>query len=153
MTTILPMLKEFLPAGTVASTDLPWIPSDTPGKSAKPLRFLDDGRGFVELLLMQPGCVMPLHRHSGEVHAYNLSGQRKLCTGELIGPGDYVHEPAGNTDWWKIVGDDPMLALVVVYGQVDFLHADGSLRYSVDAHTQRAGYERHCREHGLQIRL
>ncbi len=153
MTTMPPMLQDFLPAAAVASAELPWIPSDTAGKSARPLRFLDDNRGFVELLLMQPGCVMPLHRHSGEVHAYNLSGQRKLCTGELIGPGDYVHEPAGNTDWWKIVGDEPMLALVVVYGRVEFLHGDGRVRHTVDALTQRADYERHCQARGLPVLL
>jgi quercetin dioxygenase-like cupin family protein len=49
-------------------------------------------RGFVELLRFEPRSFSPLHRHTGEVHAFNLEGSRKLCTGELIGPGDYVYE-------------------------------------------------------------
>lgn len=78
------------------------MPTSTPDKSSSPLRFFADDRGFVELPRMEPGVVMPLHRHTGEIHAYNLGGTRKLCTGELIGPGDYVYEPPGNEDWWKI---------------------------------------------------
>ena len=108
-------LRGLLPSRFVGADDLPWIPSSTPGKWAKPLRFLGD-RGFVELLRMDPGVVIPLHRHTGEVHVLNLAGHRQLCTGETIGPGDYVHEPAGHVDWWKAVGDVQVIALAVVMG-------------------------------------
>lgn len=145
-------LRDYLPARISASADLPWIPSSTAGKYAKPLRFFADDRGFVELLRMDPGVAMPLHRHSGEIHAYNLSGTRQLCTGELIGPGDYVFEPPGNVDWWKIVGDEPMLALVVVMGTVEFIGPGDSVRLRVTAATQRAEYERYCREHRWPVR-
>lgn len=144
-------LHAYLPARCVADHDTPWIPSGTPGKSAKPLRFLADNRGFVELLRMEPGVVMPLHRHSGEIHAYNLSGSRRLCTGEVIGPGGYVYEPPGNVDWWKVVGDEPLLALVVVMGEVDFLRADGSVCGHASAATQRRDYEAWCRGQGLPV--
>jgi quercetin dioxygenase-like cupin family protein len=144
-------LHEYLPARFSNTADLPWIPSSTPGKSAKPLRFMADERGFVELLRMEPGVVMPLHRHSGEIHAYNLVGSRQLCTGEVIGPGDYVYEPPGNTDWWKIVGDETMIALVVVMGTVEFLGPGGTVRGRASAATQLAEYERHCRQHGLPV--
>jgi 2,4'-dihydroxyacetophenone dioxygenase len=100
---------------------------------------------------MEPGVVMPLHRHSGEIHAYNLMGTRKLCTGELIGPGDYVYEPPGNTDWWKIVGDEPMLALVIVMGTVEFLGPGGVVTARATSSTQLADYQRHCREHGWVV--
>ncbi|GAA0706196.1 cupin domain-containing protein [Dokdonella soli] len=144
-------LRAHLPARLGSTADLPWIPSATPGKSSKPLRFLAEDRGFVELLRMAPGIVMPLHRHTGEIHAYNLSGSRKLCTGEVIGPGDYVYEPPGTIDWWKIVGDEPMVALVVVMGTVEFLGPDGIVRASASASTQLADYHRYCREHGLPV--
>ena len=142
---------QYLPARFTTSAQLPWIASATPGKSAKPLRFLAGDRGFVELLRMEPGVAMPLHRHSGENHASNLSGQRQLCTGEVIGPGDYVYEPPGNTDWWKIVGDETMVALVVVMGTVDFLGPGGVVRATASAATQREEYERYCRDHGLPM--
>lgn len=146
-----PRLYEYL----LACLDTPparhWVPSSTPGKSSRPLRFLRDDRGFVELLRMEPGVVMPLHRHTGEVHAYNLAGTRKLCTGEVIGPGDYVHEPSGNVDWWKIIGDEPMLALVIVMGEVEFLGPDQTVTGRASAATQRAAYARYCDEHGLAM--
>lgn len=52
--------------------------------------------------------------------------QPQRVTGELIGHGDYVYEPEGNADWWRLVGNETMTALVVVCGQVDFLAADGT---------------------------
>lgn len=142
----------YLPARYGAHAELPWIPSATPGKSSKPLRFFADERGFVELLRMAPGVTMPLHRHTGEIHAYNLSGSRRLCTGEVIGPGDYVYEPPGNTDWWQVVGEEPLVALVVVMGAVEFLDADGAVCARASATTQLAEYQRHCRELGLPVR-
>ncbi len=151
MTTPLDASGAYLPARIATRSDSPWVPSDTPGKSARLLRFLPGDEGFVELLRMEPGVAMPLHRHTGEIHAYNLSGSRKLCTGEVIGPGDYVYEPAGNTDWWRIVGDETMVALVVVRANVEFLAADGSVRYVANAGTQRAELVRYCRDHGLPV--
>jgi quercetin dioxygenase-like cupin family protein len=129
---------------------LPWIPAETRGKWAKPLRFLGE-RGFVELLRMTPGTVMPLHRHTGEVHVHQLTGQRQLCSGEVQGPGDYVYEPMGHVDSWKIVGDEDMVAFAVVYGDVEFIGPGGEVCGVANVHTQRAGYERYCAEHGLEV--
>jgi 2,4'-dihydroxyacetophenone dioxygenase len=144
-------LSQFMPAQVSATAKLPWVPSATLGKSAKLLRLLPDDRGFVELLRMEPGVVMPLHRHTGEIHAYNLSGSRQLCTGEIVGAGDYVYEPNGNTDWWKIVGDETMLALVVVIGKVEFLDAQGRVTATANAASQRAELERHCARMDLPV--
>ena len=151
MTTAPSALQQYLPARVSTTAGLPWIPSSTPGKTAKPLRFLRNGSGFVELLRMEPGVLMPLHRHSGEIHAYNLSGSRQLCTGEIIGPGDYVYEPPGNTDWWKIVGNEPLVALVVVMGEVEFLGPGGVVTGRADATTQLTEYRRYCAAQGLKM--
>jgi len=151
MTSTSDRIHHYLPARFSTASTQQWIPSSIAGKSSSPLRFFAGERGFVELLRMEPGVVMPLHRHTGEIHAYNLTGMRKLCTGEVIGPGDYVYEPPGNTDWWKIVGNEPMLALVIVMGVVEFLGTGGAVIGRASASTQLADYERHCREHGLEI--
>lgn len=151
MTTSSTRLHDYLPARFNTAAERQWIPSATVGKSSSPLRFFADDRGFVELLRMEPGVVMPLHRHTGEIHAYNLTGMRKLCTGELIGPGDYVYETPGNTDWWKIVGDEPMLALVIVVGTVEFLGPGGVVTGRASASTQLAEYERYCSANGLTV--
>ena len=149
-------MSSFLPLHMLLPKDLavdaaPWIPSSVPGKSSRPLRFLDSDRGFVELLRMEPGVTMPLHRHTGEVHVYQLSGSRQLGSGELVGPGDYAYEPAGNVDEWWIVGDEAMVALVVVMGDVEFLAADGTVCARANARTQWQAYRDFCTQQGLPL--
>ena len=144
-------MHAFLPARFTTEEDTPWVPSGMPGKASRPLRFLAGDRGFVELLRMEPGTVMPLHRHTGEIHAFNLRGSRQLCTGERIDAGGYVYEPAGQSDWWKVIGCEPLLALVVVMGEVEFLDADGHIHARASAATQRTAYERHCHALGLPV--
>lgn len=136
-------LPEFLSARTLADRAAPWVPISE-GKWFKPLRFLSNNRGFVELLRLDPGEASPLHRHTGEVHAFNLEGSRQLCTGELIGPGDYVYEPAGNIDSWKVVGDTPLVVLVVVMGTVEFLGFDMAVTARLTADTLMEMYNRYC---------
>lgn len=132
--------------------DLPWVPSPVPGKSSRPLRFLRDNRGFAELLRMEPGVAMPPHRHTGETHAFNLSGSRRLDTGEVVGPGDYVYEPAGNIDSWEVVGDEPLVALVVVMGEVEDLAPDGSVRGIANTESRRREYADYCLGQGIAMR-
>jgi quercetin dioxygenase-like cupin family protein len=142
---------KLLPARAVGQDTVPWVPL-SPGKWFKPLRFLRDDRGFVELLKLDPGQEIPLHRHTGEVHALNLEGSRQLCTGEVIGPGDYVYEPAGNTDSWKVVGDVPLVVLVTATGAVEYLDANGAVAKRYTAQTLMDLYHEHCRSRGIGIR-
>lgn len=144
------LISTLIPARSAATDATPWVPLG-PGKAYKPLRFLRDDRGFVELLRLEPGEEIPLHRHTGEVHAFNLQGSRELCTGELIGPGGYVYEPAGNVDSWKVVGDTPLVVLVVVMGAVEYLGSDGTVTGRYTASRLLETYQRHCAANGLEV--
>ena len=74
----------FEPARPLDTEGMPWIPAG-PGRAFRPLRFAGDG--WSELMRPEP-AVRPLHRHNGDVHAFNLSGAREiLATGERVGPG------------------------------------------------------------------
>src|SRR5262249_3683650 len=78
------------PAWPLDADALPWIATG-PGKSFRPLRF--GANGWSELMRLEPGSGVPLHRHTGDVHAFNLSGTRKIYgTSELVGAGCYVYE-------------------------------------------------------------
>lgn len=145
-TTALPLSEG--PASLTADADTPWIPLG-PGRAFKPIRFMKGDRGYVALMSVDPGTTIPPHRHTGEVHAYMLSGERELSTGERVGPGDYVFEPAGNTDWWTAVGDTPAIVLIVVHGSVEYLAADGSVAQRFSGATQEAAYRAHCARLGL----
>ena len=143
-------ISSFIQSRTVGADDTPWVPLSA-GKAFKPLRFLRDDRGFVELLRLQPGEEIALHRHTGEVHAFNLQGSRELCTGETVGPGGYVYEPAGNVDSWKVVGDTPLIVFLAVMGAVEYLDADGAVTSCYTASRLREIYCRHCEANQIHV--
>lgn len=140
-----------LVSGASSSDEELWIPEGA-GKWSRPLRFLAGGRGWVELMRLDPGTRLGLHRHTGEVHAFNLQGLRRLCTGEIVGPGDYVHERAGNVDWWEAIGDTPLVLFVVVMGEVAYLDEGGGVRQRITTTDRIADYLRYCQEREIQPR-
>jgi quercetin dioxygenase-like cupin family protein len=128
---------------------LPWIPLG-PGESFKPLRFLARDRGRALLLRLEPGVVVPRHRHLGEVHALNLSGRREILgSGAIVGPGDYVYEPAGNVDSWRALGDEPVVVHIVAYAPMEYLDEHGAVLRRDGPGSLRDAYLRHCAAHGL----
>jgi quercetin dioxygenase-like cupin family protein len=129
---------------------LPWIPLG-PGESFKPLRFMPNGRAL--LLRLEPGTVVPRHRHLGEVHGFNLSGTRLLLdTDETVGPGHYVYEPAGNVDSWMAVGDEPVVVYIVSFGAMEYLGEDGQVLRRDTPSSLHETYLRFCSENGLAPR-
>ena len=93
---------------------------------------------------------LPMHRHTGEVHAFNLAGTREIFgTGERVGPGNYVYEPAGTIDGWAAIGDEPCVVHIKVTGTIEYLGENGQVIDSVNAGTQRALYLNWCREHAV----
>jgi hypothetical protein len=138
----------FEPARPLDTGSMPWIPTG-PGKAFHPLRFAADG--WSELMRLEPGSAVPLHHHTGEVHAFNLAGAREIFgTGERVGPGNYVYEPAGTIDGWAAVGDEPCVIHITVAGVIEYLGEDGQVTETVSAATQRGIYLPWCRGHGVR---
>ncbi|MES2938553.1 MAG: cupin domain-containing protein [Pseudomonadota bacterium] len=129
------------PQGLLAG---PWL-ADGPGKHSRVLDILPQGQGWVELMKLAPGTRIPLHRHTGEVHAYNLQGSRVLSDGRTIRQGEYVFEPSGNVDWWEASGEQELVVFVVVKGTVEYLRADGTVDRVITGET----IQRLCDEHAL----
>ncbi|WP_043709453.1 cupin domain-containing protein [Corallococcus macrosporus] len=126
-----------------------WIPMGPPGLSFKPLRFFRDGSGWMYLFRLEPGTIIPRHRHTGEVHGYNLSGTRELLdTGEVIGPGGYVYEPPGNVDSWRVTGAAPAVLLITVRGAIEYLAEDGQVSKRVTSEDRLQTYRRWCEANG-----
>jgi 2,4'-dihydroxyacetophenone dioxygenase len=137
---------------TVAdTTKLDWIPL-SPGLSFKPLTYLPGGTGYQILLKIEPGTLIPLHRHTGEIHAFNLSGRRLLIEDQrVVEPGNYVYEPAGNVDSWKAVGDEPCVVHVEVNGRIEYLGPDGQVTRFADAGTSLKTYLDWCAKTGTPV--
>lgn len=128
---------------------IPWIPLG-PGESFKPLRFLSNDRGRVLLLRLDPGTIVPRHRHLGEVHGFNIAGSRKLIeTDEIVGPGAYVYEPAGNVDSWMAVGDEPVIVHITSFGAMEYLGQNDEVLRRDTASSLYQIYLRYCEEHNL----
>lgn len=126
----------------VDSAALPWVPI-SPGFQFKLLRATSDDDTWIELLRLEPGTVIPRHRHTGEVHALTLAGHRKLLdTGEIVGPGGYVYEPPGNTDSWMAVGDEPLIVFVTLRGAIEYVDDHGNVVRRSTATTAAEAYRR-----------
>jgi hypothetical protein len=120
-----------------------WVPLRE-GLSLRPLYFADDG--YAGQLRIEPGVLIPRHRHTGHVHAYNLAGSRELIeTGEIAGPGTYVYEPPGNVDSWRCVGEVPCIVHLSLTGCIEYLDDRGAVREVSSTRTAREAYVRWCR--------
>ena len=95
--------------------------------------------------------MVPPHRHTGDVHAFNLEGSRELVdNGQVVGPGDYVYEPAGNADTWRAVGDSPCTVFIVTRGVMEYLDEHGDVVQRDSTETLRESYLRYCKDNGLE---
>jgi hypothetical protein len=130
--------------------DLDWVPLK-PGLAFKPLVYYPDNAGWQLLLRVEPGTVIPRHRHTGTVHAFNLTGSRLLDTGEIAGPGAYVFEPAGNVDSWQAIGDEPCVLHIEVRGRNEYLDEQGGVDHVADAVGSRQTYLDWCAANGRPV--
>ncbi|MFZ5616705.1 MAG: cupin domain-containing protein [Pseudomonadota bacterium] len=130
----------------IMTTELPWMPL-SPGVSVRPLRFAGDERSLQ--LRVDPGVSVGRHRHTGAVHAFNVSGSRELGTGEIAGPGAYVYEPPGNEDCWRCVGDEPCIVQINLTGRVIYVGDDGEMLSFTDTARLREQYLAWCAANGV----
>jgi 2,4'-dihydroxyacetophenone dioxygenase len=128
--------------------EMDWIATGQ-GKWFRPLRF--EPGGWSELMRLEPGSVVALHRHTGEVHVYGVSGKRQILgTGEIAGPGSYVYEPAGTVDAWQATGDQPCVLHLKITGAVEYLDSSGQVTETADSASQRAIYLNWCASHRVE---
>lgn len=138
---------------TVAVLDtagLGWVPLG-PGQAFKPLSLPAAGPRQL-LLRVDPGTVVGLHRHHGEVHSFTLCGTRELLDPAghvLVGSGTYVHEPAGTVDSWRAVGDKPCVVHISIEGAMDTLDAHGRVISSTGTPELRRIYLDWCATNGV----
>ncbi len=133
-------------ANPVHAPIVDWVPLRQ-GVSFRPLRFASDGYSLQ--LRVEPGTTISRHRHTGEVHAYNIRGYREIIeTSEIAGPGTYVYEPPGNLDSWRCVGDAACVVQINLKGRVEYLDENGTVVGFSDTHTARETYLNWCKDKG-----
>ncbi len=119
-------------ANPLATDWMEWIPT-ADGKAFKPLRF--DSDGWSELMRLEPGALVARHPQD-PVHRRDRR------------PGDYVYEPAGDTDTWQAIGDEPCIVHIKITGAVQYLDDTDTVIDTADAASQCAAYLAWCIQHG-----
>ncbi|MBL6938097.1 MAG: anti-sigma factor [Alphaproteobacteria bacterium] len=130
----------------LATADLPWMPLG-PGIAVRPLRFAGDERTLQ--LKVEPGVTVGRHRHTGHVHAFNVSGRRRLGNGHVAYPGDYVYEPPHNEDCWSCEGDEPCIVQIAMSGRVEYLDNSDAVTGFTDTPGLKAQYLAWCHANGF----
>jgi len=130
------------------SASVDWIPL-APGAWYKPVRFNEDGTGWVSLVRLAPGAAVPRHRHAGAVQGFNLSGRGRFVEDNVVTvPGTFTYEPAGVTDTLVVEGDEDLVMLFVVDGPVEYLTEDNQVARRETQQTKQASYQQHCESSG-----
>ena len=129
----------------IDTESLPWMPLGE-GVFARFLRFAGEERSLQ--LKVMPGVTIPHHAHSGWVHAYGISGARRLEDGSIAGPGSYVYEPAGNVDCWSCAGDEPCIVQISMSGALSYVDEDGKPVSRTDTAGLRKAYLEWCEAEG-----
>ncbi len=132
-----------IPANIISATESPWVPMSE-GQWFRLLNVLPKHSGYVAQLKLEPGAVIQPHRHTGSVLAINLQGQRRLHTGETIGVGDFVYEPPGNIDTWKVVGEETLIVHIQVMGDVEYFDQHGDVETIYNATVMERAYRKFC---------
>jgi quercetin dioxygenase-like cupin family protein len=123
-----------------ATNDLPYADdwADTPGVRLKLLMADIEGSRFAVRIGFAPGILLPPHQHTGEVHAYTLSGEWYYLEHTDDPPnrgGSYLFEPPGSTHTLKVsdnAGEETDV-IFVVYGAMIHFGPEGEILAVGDA--------------------
>ena len=102
----------------------------TPGVRLKLLMADIEGARFAVRIRFAPGIVLPPHKHTGEVHAFTLSGEWSYLEHPdtpASRAGSYLFEPPGSTHTLKVAEHitEETDVVFVVYGAMIHLGPDG----------------------------
>lgn len=100
---------------------------------------------------MEPGVVVPTHKHTGAVHAFTLAGRWKYREyPEVNTAGSYLFEPAGSVHTLMVPDDVEGLtdAFFVIHGANLILDDDGNVIGTADAGVIRDFYLGLCEAEG-----
>jgi 2,4'-dihydroxyacetophenone dioxygenase len=116
---------------------IPLIKDVFPGMHIRPLR-LDPERGeWVFMAVLEPGCSLPVHYHTGAAQVYTLSGCWKYreYPDQPQTAGSYLYEPVGSVHTFYCPEDNTEDTVVIAWlegAQVSF-NDDGTFHSLTDA--------------------
>jgi len=137
----------------IAGNATPWIPF-APINDKILLKYfkINPVTGEVVLLMKAAkGEGAHIHRHTGTVMVYTLSGRWKYDQHDWIAQaGDFVFEPSESShSFTNLSDDDNGMALVVSTGELHFLDEDGKVTFVETWRTALSRYQDYCQANEL----
>lgn len=139
--------------GFARDEDLPWI-EVWPGIELKVLRVVEREGLWVVRNRFAPGTTIETHRHTGDVHAFTISGSWRYAEyGVDYTAGTYLYEPAHSLHTLTVPGDaaSPADVLFVMRGANLVLGPNGEVVRVDDGPTTLAFYRMMCESRGLPM--
>jgi 2,4'-dihydroxyacetophenone dioxygenase len=135
----------------IATADVPWMETAA-GIEMKPLQFWAASGQWAQLSRYQPGIRSDRHVHSGgQVMSYVIQGSWHYLEHDWVASaGSWVWEPPGDLHTLEIVGDEPMEAIFILSGVVQYLDDDDQIVRQTDFRSRRRQYLDHCAEQGIE---
>jgi len=134
----------------VGDADLPWVDGGD-GVELKLLRVSLDTGVWVVRNRFQPGAQLQIHKHTGAVEGFTLSGRWQYLEYDFVNTaGSYIHEPAGSVHTLSVPADneEPTDVLFVIEGALLNLDAGRQVESVVDGPVVLMGYELLCEAQG-----
>ena len=129
---------------------LPWFPFGADGVQVKLCRANLTSGEMVLLIRAAPGTGLAAHYHHGGFASYTVAGRwRYLGSDWVAGRGDVVVGPAGATQAFEAVGEEPAEAFVHLAGALELRDDSGRTIGIESAETLHGRYLAHCALHGL----
>ena len=102
----------------------------------------------------KPGTTIQTHKHTGQVHAFTLSGSwHYLESPEAVNrAGSYLYEPAGSVHTLHVpdTNTEETEAVFTIYGANLNLDESGNVTMVIDAHAMLPIYQAMCEaQHGM----
>ncbi len=84
------------------------------GIELKILRVGEGSGTYTLMTRLQPGVVLPKHRHFGDVHGFTIAGRWRYQEYDWEATaGDYVYEPPNSTHTLEVPGDETEPAVIL----------------------------------------
>ena len=149
------MIKESFHADTDA---LPWAETwaGDPRIRLKLLMADIEGQRFAVRMQFAPGVTAVPHKHTGEVHAFTMSGRWRYLdypdSPDNVA-GSYLFEPPGTTHTLQVDGEitETTDVLYVIYGAMLHMDENGAVLGITDAESCLTEYPRLLREQGTPV--
>ena len=147
------MFYETIDTALIDVESLPWIPF-VPYSDTYFLKLIkaDPIRGeWTALLKAPPNIALPMHHHSGTVAVWTIAGRWKYIEHDWVaGPGSYVFETAGSRHTPISVGDDEVITLNIVQGDLVFMSPEGAVLAIENWKSMVERYLNFCRANGVK---